>query len=288
MPDDIQALLQKPLNELALDKEQSEGIQITGADALMPKETPADMGSAPTSDDDSKVPYRRFKKFHDRALEAEQEAEYWKNKALESRTAQEPNYQNYYQPPAPNQNVEPVFQGADWQRFQALFAGADENAVKDAYRLEVQRTAAIEERAVQRASDAFEQRSQNQRQEVRANREFLDTWTDDVSDLVGRDLSDDEQVALLDIMDEFSPKNRDGIIEAPLDPSQALRIFQMQNSGHSQRREARNAVASMSSVSSGGDTSVAQKPQENNQQFNAQLGWRANFRRLTGRDPDSA
>lgn len=282
------SLLNKPLEELALPNTQKdEGIQVKNADALLPKEdTTSVTTTVPDSDEEGKVPYRRFKKFHERALEAEREAEFWKNRAMEVQTR--PIERDYYQPPAPNQYIEPTFQGPDWERFKALFAGADENAVKEAYRLEVQRIAAVEERAVQRAEETFNQRSEMQRQEFRGNRDYLDEWTDEASDLAGRSLTEEEQIALLDVMDEFSPKNDEGKIESPITPQQALRIYQMQNSAHSQRRETRDALARASSASSGGETSVAVTPKENNQQFNAQLGWRANFRRLTGRDPDNS
>lgn len=280
------ALLQRPMSELPkLDKTPEEGVQVTGAEALEPKQDSGATGTPGSSEEDTKVPYKRFKKFHDRALEAEQEAEFWKQRAMETQSRPEPN-QNYYQPPAPDQYVEPVYGGPDWDRFRALFAGADENAVKEAYKLEVQRSAAIEQRAIQRAQEAFEKRSQAQTQELRANREYLDDWTDQAEDLFGRTLTDDEELALLEVMEEYSPTDKDGRIENPISPEAALRIYQMQTSQHSQRREARNAIASVSSASSGGDTTVAQQPKEQNKDFNAQLGWRANFRRMTGRNPE--
>lgn len=277
------SILSRPLNELALDNKEVEGIQVTGADALLQEKTEAAADAVSEPEGEGKVSYSRFKKFHDLAKEAQMEAEYWKNKAMEPQSRPEPNY---YSPPAPNQYVEPQFQGADWERFKALFQGADENAVKEAYRLEVQRIAAVEERAIQRAADVFEQRTQQQRQEYRTNRASLDEWTEEASELIGRNLTDDEQIALLDIADEFSVKDNEGRIEALMNPEQALRIYQMQNSAHSQRREVRNAIAAASSSSSGGDTTVVPQAAENNQKFNAQLGWRANFRNLTGRDPN--
>lgn len=280
------SILQRPMSELSLNNQQSEGIQVTGADALMPAQTEGGDDASQTPDGESKVPYRRFKKFHDAALEAQKEADFWKARAMDTQTRPEPTYQSQYQVPAPNTYVEPTFQGPDWDRFKALFSGAEENAVKEAYRMEVQRISAVEDRAMRRAEERWEQRSQNQRQELRANRGFLDDWTDQVSDLAGRDLNDDEQVQLLDIMDEYSPKDSEDRIEAPISPESALRIFQMQASQHSARRQVRNALAATSSASSGGDISVAQAPAENNQNFNAQLGWRANFRKMTGRDPD--
>ncbi len=283
LPNIDPALLAKPLNELALPKEEGmDGMHIANPDGLQGKDTPVATDATPASDDEGKVSYRRFKKFHDEAKEARQEAEYWRQQALQT---QHPEPQNYYQAPPPA-SIQPVYEGADWENFKSLFAGANEDAVKTAYRQELQRIAAVEERAYQRASQAFDQRSQSERQAFRVNREYLDEWTDDAADLLGRDLTDDEQVQLLDIMEEYSAKDTDGMIVAPMNPDQALRIYNMQNaSAHSERRAARAAIAKTSSSGSSSDTSVATTPQQDNHQFNAQLGWRTNFRRLTGRDP---
>lgn len=280
-------ILNRPLSELELPEAQktNDGIQIPTTDVGELQNPEEGTTPSPSSDEQGKVPYRRFKKFHDMALDAQREADFWKQRAMETQTRPEPR-QEYYHVPNPA-DIEPSYSGADWERFKALFSGADEEAVKSAYRLEAQRFAAVEQRAMDRAVEAFEQRSKQEQETYSQNRNFLDDWTDEAADLAGRDLSSEEELALLDILDEFSPKDREGKIGAPISAEKALEIMELQQTrSHSNRRQARNAIAQISGPSAGGETNIGATPEEQNAKFNPMLGWRANFQRITGKNPN--
>lgn len=278
-------LLQRPMSELALPADQrTDGVQVTGADALTEDNQGGEAVAPQSPDGESAVPYRRFKKFHDLAKEAQEDAEYWQRRALQLEQTPAPQQQNGYQIPL-SSTVEPVFSGPDWERFHALFAGADEEAVKSAYRMETQRMASVEQRAMERAISAFEERTNQQQEQMRSNVSQIDEGLEEAADILGRALTPDEEMALLDIQDEFSPKDRAGNILALMPVEKAVEIYQTrQTRTQSPRREARNAIAAMSSASAGGDTSGAQQPAERNSNFMPNLGWRANYKRVTGKD----
>ncbi len=240
------SMLNKPLSELGIkpgDADSNEGIPVIIPDEVktaVEKEEGTQVPSS-TSDDDGKVPYTRFKKFHDRALEAEEEADYWRRKA-ESRTEER------YEAPHTSVSINPEYSGADWNRFKALFSGEDNPQIREAYKMELERTAAIEERATQRAMDAIERRNSESQETYRENLNTIDYNLEEASDIVGRQLSSEEELAILEIQDDYSPKDRDGNISALIPVDKAVEIWQMQQA-KSPRREARNSVAALSGSS---------------------------------------
>ena len=275
------SMLTRPLSELNYDTPRDDGIQVEGADALLNSKAEEGAGTSDESADESKVPYSRFKKFHDLAKEAQEQAAYWREQA-EQRTQRQES--SRYEAPAPS-NIEPQFQGTDWERFKTLYGGADENAVKEAYRLEMQRISAVEERATQRAIEAMEQRAGAEQKAYQQNLSVLDENLEAAADIMGRALKPDEELAILEIQDDYSPKDRNGRIEALLPIEKAVEIYEMQSArSQAPRRQARNAIAGLSGSSSGGDTSVAPSTTEQYSKFAPNMGWRANFQRMTGRN----
>lgn len=261
------SMLNKPIGELDIKPGQSEGgegIPVIIPDEMKPadkKEEEADTSGA--SDDDSKVPYTRFKKFHDRALEAEEEATYWRRKAEQR--------EEVYRAPAPS-NSQVAFEGDDWLKFKTLWG--DNEQSREAYKIELQRVEAIEDRATQRAMEAMERRNSQEQDAVRGNLNALDQNLEEASDILGRQLTSDEELAILEIQDDYSPKDRDGNIEALIPVEKAVEIWQMQTA-RSPRREARNAVASLSGGSATGDGGDnTPKAGEN---YNPRGGWRQVF-----------
>lgn len=270
------SMLNKPLSELAITPGEGEkdggfnGVPVTGIpEGVKDGEKKEETEVAPkSSDEDSKVPYSRFKKFHDRALEAEEEADFWRRKAQQREEVPE---RESYRAPAPA-DVEVSFEGADWQKFKNLWGDSDQ--AKEAYRIEVQRVAAIEERATQRAMDAMERRSSQEQETLRDNLGELDQHLEEASELLGRDLTSDEELALLEIQDDYSPKDRNGNITALIPIEKAVDIWQLQQA-RSPRRQARNQVAALSggsSESEGAELSGQQKTD-----YNPRGGWRQVF-----------
>lgn len=269
------SILNKPAIEVMASKmsSQDQGIPIKSPDeALTEEQTGVGTDTTQTSEEESKVPYSRFKKFHDQAKESAEEADYWKREA--ERLQQEhatPRYQ------IPNAQASTSYEGADWERFKSLYAGADENLVKEAYKLETERIAGVEERAVQRALERVEGRERAVEEAQQENLNVINEGLETASDILGRQLTADEELALLDIQDDYSPKDRSGKIEALLPMEKALEIYQMQTRSNP-RREARNQIAALSTPTTTGDTSTETKD------TNWKPGsWRQNFERRFGR-----
>lgn len=262
------SMLNKPISELQIapgeGAARDQGIPVVIPEGMLPAEKKEEgAGSSVASDDDTKVPYTRFKKFHDRALEAEEEANYWRNQAQRR--------EEVYRAPAPsNSNV--AYEGDDWLKFKTLWGDTEQS--REAYKIELQRVEAIEDRATQRAMDAMERRNSQEQETVRGNLNALDQNLEEASDILGRQLTSDEELAILEIQDDYSPKDRDGNIEALIPVEKAVEIWQMQ-AARSPRREARNSVAALSGGSSAGD-GAAEVPQAGNN-YNPRGGWRQVF-----------
>jgi len=271
------SMLNKPLSELGItpgegEKKEDGGIPVTIPEGLLPQEKTEEAKQEPASTEpegESKVSYSRFKKFHDRALEAEEEAEYWRRKAIEREEAKP-----QYEPPVPDVQVAPDYDSADYGRFKELFAGQDNENIRRAYKLELERVAGIEARATQRAMEAIERRSLQENEAYRENVSALDQNLEEASEILGRRLTSDEEAAILDILDEWSPKDREGNIVALMPVEKAVELYEAQQA-RSPRREARNQIAGLSGGSSGGeaDTSGASK------EYNPRGGWRQVFKR---------
>lgn len=280
------SLLAKPYNELPkLNGEEQAGIPLsTGVEQEPKTEEVAEVSSS--SEEEGTVPYRRFKKFHDAAKDAEREAEFWRNRAMEveeRRSYQEPQRPQYQTP-----NFAPTTYQGDLPPYWVQLYG-DSDAARQAYSVELQREQYITHQAFERAEEAYEQRQVQREQAVTANRQSIDSGLEEAADILGRDLTPNEELALLEIQDEFSPKDRAGNIMALLPAEKAVEIYQMQQTKvqQSPRRAVRQAVAAVSGSSSGGDTSVSVSQTDINQKFMPTLSWRANFKRLTGRDPNT-
>lgn len=270
------SMLNKPMSELGIalggnEEGGTEGIQVTIPEGMEGHEKKEEVTVASEeSDDKSKVPYTRFKKFHDRALEAEEEADYWK------RQAQRQNEdRNTYEPAIPNVQINANYESADFDRFKRLFAGQDNAEIREAYKLELERAASIEERATQRAMEAIERRSSQEREGYRENLSVLDQNLEEAAEILGRDLSSEEEIALLEIQDDYSPKDREGNITALIPVEKAVEIYEMQQR-NSPRRQARNAVAALSGGSSEGEGSASE---QQNKDYNPRGGWRQVFRK---------
>lgn len=261
------SMLNKPLSELGIkpgDTEGNEGIPVIIPDEMKPaeKKEEGQQAPSPTLDDDGKVPYTRFKKFHDRAIEAEEEADFWRRKAEQR--------EEVYRAPTPT-NTEVAYDGDDWLKFKTLWGDTEQS--REAYKIELQRLSAMEDRATQRAMDAIERRNSEQQESYRENLAVVDQNLEEASDILGRQLSSDEELAILEIQDDYSPKDRDGNISALIPVEKAVEIWQMQQA-RSPRREARNSVAALSGGSAAGEGDSTPKAGEN---YNPRGGWRQVF-----------
>ena len=216
------------------------------------------------SEEETKVPYSRFKKFHDAAKEAEEEALKWKQRA------EELEQQKF-------ERREIVVEGEVPSWWKELYG--DTEVSQKAYKIQSQHEADIASQAEDRAFRRLQETQQAEANRYQENLSSIDEHLELVSAVAGRDLTEDEQSKLLDIVDEFTPKDDDGNYAGSLiSPDKAWEIYEMKNqSAHAQRKASRNEVASIISSQSSGEPNADQT--EKNKSWNP-LSW-PDWRNLT-------
>lgn len=221
----------------------------------------AEGGGAPaTSEEESKVPYSRFKKFHERAIAAEQAA-----------AVAEENYQRVLrergeQSSSSHSDDSGADQPPGWWIENYGDTEATRKAWKNQYKHEQELIERAETRAEERAIARLQENQQYETQRVSENIETIDDNLEDLSALVGRDLTEAEQSGVLDIVDEFTPKDRDGNYLGSILPfDKAWEVYEMRGKTQGAgRREERNRVASLSGDSGSGEPTSAQAEQDKN------------------------
>lgn len=210
-----------------------------------------------TSVEETKVPYSRFKNIHTRAIEAEAEAEKWRLRAEEIESSKTSvSTESYEAMPS------------EWKDLYG-----DSEASEKAWKIQQKREQAIEQRAYEAGQRGARELETLQREKVNSNLNVIDQNFESLSAFVGRDLSEKEQSAVLDIVDNYTPKDADGNYQgAIMDFDKAWEIYELkQNSGKSQTRQSRDNVASLSGTNTQGDTAVNAEKDKN---FNP-LDWNA-------------
>ncbi len=190
--------------------------------------------------EENKVPYTRFKKFHDKALAAEKEAMEWKAR-----------YEAINKPePASEPNNDD-----DWDDWVEAYGDSD--ASRRMYDREMKRRQQMFQSIEERAISALENKRKAEAEAMAKNLEVVDDGLDDLSSYLGRDLTDSEQSELLDIVDEYTPKDDDGNYLGGLMPfDKAWEIYEMKKEySTSGRRNSRNRIAGISGAQSQGQPS---------------------------------
>lgn len=186
--------------------------------------------------EEDKVPKSRFLTMHQRAIEAE--------KALRQFEIERDN--------APD-DVKPVADDADLKKFYTTTFGETELADK-LYQAELARLDAIESRATDKAYERLTQREQVDQKAIEDRVSAIDTAFEELSITTGKDLTDDDQVAILDIVEKYSPKDKNGKIPEDylMSFDDAYEIYQMQSEVAKPNKTNRNAVAALSGTRSQG------------------------------------
>lgn len=217
------------------------GAQIVGETVVEPTKVEEvkteEVKTKEPSEEESKVPYSRFKKFHDRALEAEKEAAEWRSRAEAIKT-------------------EPVSTDdlpAHWLKLYG-----DSDASKEAWKIQKQANENLIEQARAEALEAVRNERGEEVQRTEENIEKLDENFEDLTSLVGRDLTDKEQSAILDIVDDYTPKDRNGNYAGELLPfEKAWEIYELKNQiSNAPKNKARDQVASLSSNRTQGEPTI--------------------------------
>lgn len=223
-------------------------------EAVPPDETP-EPAVAPTAEpeietttteaepevEEAKVPKSRFLTMHQRAVEAERQL-----RELEAQRAQ--------YTPEPVQQPENTELPDYW-----IEMFGDSDASVKAYEAEQARLATIEEKAAERA---FERLNSREKEEEARTADIVDSFDrafEELGIIQDKEFTDEEQVAILDIVEEYSPKDKDGMMLRdyllPLD--KAYEIYSVRSEAKtSVSRKARSEVAALTGARSEGSGSA--------------------------------
>lgn len=203
--------------------------------------------------EENAVPYSRFKKFHDESKFFQQEAETWKQRAEQLAQSQTP---------APQTNV------PDW--WVKLYGDSPESA--EAWGIQNQANEQLKAEAREEAIKALSEQQMNEEQRVDTNLDYIDDNLASLQDTLGRVLTPKEESAVLDIVDDYTPKDDDGNYLGPLIPfDKAWEIYELKTKAiKAPVNQARDSVAALSGAGSQGDSATADKDKE----FNP-LDWNA-------------
>ena len=219
---------------------------------------------APVGDNDqivddkpNTVKYSRFKVMHDRAIEAEREAEVWRARA-----------EAFSQP---KEREESPLTGDVPAYWIELYGNSE--ASQKAWKIQQRANQELIAEAQQRAIDMVRQERVVEAEQVDENIDKLDNNFEELEALVERDLTDAEQSAVLDIVDEFSPKDNQGNYLGEILPfEKAWEVYEMrQEVAKAPHARSRDGVAALSGRQSQGEAGATNDRDKN---FNP-LDWNA-------------
>lgn len=212
------------------------------AESVVEKEQPT--SEAESVVDEQKVPYSRMKTVIERARQAEKKAEE-SERRLEALERQR-NTRTVSNEP---------YADAISARIKKLYG--DNETSREIIEIELARAKEIEEIAERKANEAFDRRESSSRSEIEANERVLEDKIEDFSLSLGRDLTSDEEEAVLEIADKYSPVGQDGkyLSGEPLPLDRAWEIYEMQQASKGQTsKKARSVATALTSSKSEGET----------------------------------
>lgn len=228
--------LDKPVDAVVAPVTTEPAVESAPAPEIKPEEPAAVEPEA----EEAKVPKSRFLTMHQRAVDAE--------KALREFEAERAHEQR-----------EPLQETAvaDLPDYWIEMFG-DSDASKKAFTAEQKRLSTIEEKAAERAYERLENREKEEKERTDEIVKSFDSAFEELSIVADREFSDEEQVAILDIVEQYSPKDKDGKMLRdfllPLD--KAYEIYSVRSEAKtSEKRAARSSVASLQNARSEGSPS---------------------------------
>jgi len=213
------------------------------------------------SEEEQKIPYSRFKTISDRARQAEQEAQEARERydnllsERERRTV----------------DAKPVEDEKVLDYFIKMYG--DNDNTREAYKLEMQRIAYIEKRAEEKALESLERARTEEVRALRTNEQIIDNNLESLTDYLGRQLTESEELGILEIVDEYTPKDEDGNYSGDLMSfDKAYELYELRNQVSNQAsKKARSTVTRLTGSNTEGEPSGQEK---SNKDFNP-LDWGA-------------
>jgi hypothetical protein len=229
---------------------------------------PSAEGSA-EDEEPKRVTYSRFKNVWSRAEAAEQAAEEAKREADEWRRKAE------HREPVEVQNSTEV---PNW--WTKLYGDSDASA--EAWKVQSRANAELKDQLVKQAREEALEAVQNERysedRRVTENLHTIDSNMEQLEALTGRELTEKEQSAILDIVDDYTPKDNNGDYLGPTIPfEKAWEIYELKTqAAKAPKTQSRDNVAAISASQSQGEPSTTT---EKDKSFNP-LDWNAWKRRI--------
>ncbi len=192
-----------------------------------PVKEPAE--SVEEAEDEQRVPYSRFKKFHDEARQARQEAEYWRQQAQSK-------------PEPKNETKENSDAPAWWIKLYG-----DSPQTREGWQIYAEEQNKFATQVKEEARREIELQRIEETRKVEENVSTIDNNLETLSSFLGRELTEKEQSSVLDIVDEYTPKDDDGNYLGGLLPfDKAWEIYELkQKSQKSASKESRDKVAQL-------------------------------------------
>jgi hypothetical protein len=216
--------------------------------------------------EENKVPYSRFKKFHDEAREFREEAEQQKARA------------DYFEEALRTSKTaeEPAGESSAWDAWKELY-GDSEASIK-AWKIQQSINESIKKEARQEAIEAVRSERLEESSRVRENINRIESNFEDLSAMLGRDLTEREQSILLDIVDDYTQKDEDGNYMGAILPfDKAWEIYELkQGATEAPKKQSRDNVASLTGSKTHGETNMTAEKDKN---FNP-LDWDAYKKRV--------
>ena len=224
-------------NVADLDKE----VEKTDETAVEPakEEVKEEKPEGKSDDEPERVKYSRFKNVLDRAKEAEEEAAHWRQIAQGFKPKEE----------------ESVELPAHWVKLYG-----DSPEAKEAWLIQKEQNEEVKREAREEALKALREERTQEATRTKENISEIDSRIDELSDSIGRELTDKEQSSLLDIVDEYSPKDGDGNYIAMIPFDKAWEIYEVKSQvSKSPKTKSRDAVASLNGSRSEGESTITEK-----------------------------
>jgi len=200
------------------------------------EETPKEeVPVTPLVEEENKVPYSRFKKFHDEATDLRQTVA-----DLEAKFEAKQEVSN--QPEVPS--------------FWVKLYG-DSPEAKEAWKIQSEQNQELVKHAKEEALEAVRNERHEETERVGENVEMIDNHFEALGDFVGRKVTDKEQSSILDIVDEYTPKDKDGNYAGQMLPfDKAWEVYEFRNNASkAPKKTSRDSVASLSGTQTQGQPS---------------------------------
>lgn len=245
----------KPKDDPALEPQSKEVVE--------KEEEPE--AKTPEEGDEQRVPYSRFRNVHQqkqeaerRAEEAEKAAEEWRLQAealRQTKPAEETKLPDY------------------WVK---LYGDSEES--KEAWRVQQKMQDELKEEARREALEAVRNERYQEEARVNENLDTIDSRLETLSEYVGRALTEKEEAAVLDIVDEYTPQDEEGNYLGDTIPfEKAWEIYELKRqASESPKKASRDNVAAISAANSTGNSVVET---EKDKAFNP-LDWNAWKKRI--------